>query len=157
MDVRGQAPRIGVFVCRCGINIAGVVDVPGVAEYARTLPNVVYVEDNLFSCSQDTQDKMAKVIKEQNLNRIVVAACTPRTHEPLFQETVLNAGSEQVPVRDGQHPQPVLLGPRQRAGSGHGKSQGPGAHGGFRAALLEPLPRHQLGDKPFGPDSWVAE
>ena len=81
-----------MFVCRCGINIAGVVDVPGVAEYARSLPNVVHVEDNLFSCSQDTQEKIAKVIKEQKLNRIVVAACTPRTHEPLFQETVLSAG-----------------------------------------------------------------
>jgi len=61
-------------------------------EYAKTLPHVAYVEDNLFSCSQDTQEQITRIIKEQNLNRIVVAACTPRTHEPLFQETVLNAG-----------------------------------------------------------------
>ncbi len=92
IDVENEMPRIGVFVCHCGINIAGTVDVKAVAEYARTLPNVFHVEDNLFSCSQDTQDKMAKVIKEQNLNRIVVAACSPRTHEPLFQETLINAG-----------------------------------------------------------------
>ena len=91
-DVSGEAPRVGVFVCNCGINIGGIADVPAIAEYARSLPGVVYVEDNLFTCSQDTQDKMEEVIQEQNLNRIVVAACTPRTHEPLFQETIRNAG-----------------------------------------------------------------
>jgi heterodisulfide reductase subunit A len=91
-DVRRQAPRIGVFVCNCGINIGGVVDVPAVAEYAKMLSNVVYVEENLFTCSQDTQDKITAVIKEKTLNRIVVAACTPRTHEALFQETLINAG-----------------------------------------------------------------
>ena len=88
----GENPRIGVFVCHCGTNIAGFLDVPDLVEYAKTLPHVAYVEDNLFSCSQDTQEQITRVIKEQNLNRIVVAACTPRTHEPLFQETVLNAG-----------------------------------------------------------------
>jgi heterodisulfide reductase subunit A len=92
VDVRGETPRIGVFVCRCGTNIAGVLDVPAIAEYARTLPGVVYVEENLFSCSQDTQQKMAQVIKEQKLNRVIVAACSPLTHEPLFQETLVNAG-----------------------------------------------------------------
>jgi heterodisulfide reductase subunit A len=81
-----------VFVCNCGINIGGIVKVPEVAEYARTLPGVVYVEENLFTCSQDTQDKMTKIIREKNLNRVVVAACTPRTHEALFQETLMNAG-----------------------------------------------------------------
>ena len=92
MDVRGELPRIGVFVCKCGTNIAGVLDVPAIAEYARSLPNVVHVEENLFSCSQDTQEKMTQVIKEQKLNRVVVAACSPLTHEVLFQETVVNAG-----------------------------------------------------------------
>ncbi len=91
-DVRREAPRIGVFVCNCGINIGGVVRVPEVAAYAKTLPGVEYVEENLFTCSQDTQDKMTAVIKENNLNRVVVAACTPRTHEELFQETLVNAG-----------------------------------------------------------------
>jgi heterodisulfide reductase subunit A len=92
MDTRGEPPRIGVFVCCCGTNIAGVVDVPAVVEYAKTLGNVVYSEKNMFSCSQDTQDNMAKIIKEKRLNRVVVAACTPKTHEPLFQETLVNAG-----------------------------------------------------------------
>jgi len=92
VDVRGEPPRIGVFVCRCGTNIAGVVDVPEVAEFSKKLPGVVYVEENMFSCSQDTQDKMTEIIKEHGLNRVVVAACTPKTHEPLFQETLINAG-----------------------------------------------------------------
>ena len=91
-DVAGDKPRVGVFVCRCGINIAGVVDVPAVRDYAKTLPNVVYVEENLYTCSQDTQVKMAQVIEEQGINRVVVASCTPRTHEGLFQETLMDAG-----------------------------------------------------------------
>jgi heterodisulfide reductase subunit A-like polyferredoxin len=85
-------PRIGVFVCNCGINIGGIVDVPDIREYARTLPNVVYVEDNLFTCSQDTQVNMLKVIEEHDINRVVVAACTPLTHEALFRETIMDAG-----------------------------------------------------------------
>ena len=91
-DVSEEGPHIGVFVCNCGTNIGGIVDVPGVAEYARGLPGVTYVEENLFTCSQDTQDKMKEVIKRENLTRVVVAACTPRTHEPLFQETLRDAG-----------------------------------------------------------------
>ena len=91
-NVVNERPRVGVFVCRCGINIAGVVDVPSVAEYARTLPYVEYASDNLYSCSQDTQEAMSQIIKQKNLNRVVVAACTPKTHEPLFQETLINAG-----------------------------------------------------------------
>jgi heterodisulfide reductase subunit A-like polyferredoxin len=91
-DFSGQTPRIGVFVCNCGINIGGVADVPGVREYAKGLPHVVHVEDNLFTCSQDTQDKMKEVIKEKGINRVVVASCSPRTHEPLFQETIREAG-----------------------------------------------------------------
>ena len=92
IDVRGEPVRTGVFVCRCGTNIAGTVDVPSVVEFARSLPGVVYAEENMFSCSQDTQEKMAQVIQEERLNRLVVAACTPKTHEPLFQETATNAG-----------------------------------------------------------------
>jgi heterodisulfide reductase subunit A len=87
-----KRPRIGVFVCHCGVNIAGVVDVAAVRDYAATLPYVEYTTDNLFTCSTDTQDAMAQVISEKDLNRIVVAACTPKTHEPLFQETLVNAG-----------------------------------------------------------------
>jgi len=91
-DVSLEEPKVGVFVCNCGTNIGGIVDVPSVAEYARTLPGVSYVEENLFTCSQDTQDKMKEVIEHEGLNRVVVAACTPRTHEPLFQETLRDAG-----------------------------------------------------------------
>jgi len=91
-NVAGDRPRIGVFVCQCGINIGGIVDIASVREYARGLPYVTYVEDNLYTCSQDTQVKMADVIREQGINRVVVAACTPKTHEGLFQETLQNAG-----------------------------------------------------------------
>ncbi len=91
-DIRGEAPAIGVFVCHCGINISGVVNVPEVAEYAKTLPRVVFATDNLYSCSQDTQNLIAEVIREKGLNRMVVAACSPKTHEPLFQETLAAAG-----------------------------------------------------------------
>jgi heterodisulfide reductase subunit A2 len=92
IDVKGEPPRIGVFVCCCGTNIAGFVDVPAVVEFAKTLPNVVYAEKNLFSCSQDTQTQISATIKEHRLNRVVVTACTPKTHEPLFQETLINGG-----------------------------------------------------------------
>jgi heterodisulfide reductase subunit A len=91
-NVNYQGPRIGAFICHCGINIGGIVDVPAVVEYTRTLPNVVYAEANLYTCSQDTQDHIKKVIEENQLNRIVVASCTPRTHEPLFQDTIREAG-----------------------------------------------------------------
>ncbi|MDI6916644.1 MAG: CoB--CoM heterodisulfide reductase iron-sulfur subunit A family protein [Thermoplasmatales archaeon] len=92
IDVSGQEPRIGVFICHCGINIGGYVNVPSVVEYAKSLPNVAYAEENLYTCSQDTQKKIVETIKEQQLNRVIVASCTPRTHEPLFQETIREAG-----------------------------------------------------------------
>jgi len=85
-------PRIGVFVCWCGINIGGTVNVPEVMEYATTLPNVVFADQNLYTCSQDTQEKIKQAVKEHNLNRVIVASCTPRTHEPLFQSTIREAG-----------------------------------------------------------------
>ena len=77
LDVSGQPPRIGVFVCNCGINIGGVADVPGVRDYARNLPHVVHVEDNLFTCSQDNQEHIKQVIQEHRINRVVVASCSP--------------------------------------------------------------------------------
>jgi heterodisulfide reductase subunit A len=91
-DVKGKQPRIGVFVCHCGINIGGVVRVPEVMEYAKTLPNVVYAEQNLYTCSEDAQKLIKEMIAKHDLNRIVVASCTPRTHEPLFQNTCREAG-----------------------------------------------------------------
>jgi len=92
LDVAEEEPRIGVFVCHCGINIGGVVKVPSVREYARSLKNVVHVDENLYTCSQDTQEKIKKAITEHRLNRVIVASCSPRTHEPLFQETIREAG-----------------------------------------------------------------
>ncbi len=92
VSVLGDRPKIGVIICQCGTNIAGVVDVPKVVEYASTLPYVELATDKLFACSQDAQDNMVELIKEKGLNRIVMAACTPKTHEPLFQDTLTAAG-----------------------------------------------------------------
>lgn len=92
IEIDADKPRIGVFVCHCGINIGGVVNVPEVRDYAHSLEGVVYVEDNLYTCSQDTQEKIKKAITEYKLNRVVVASCSPRTHEPLFQETIRQVG-----------------------------------------------------------------
>jgi len=91
-SVAGEPPRIGVFVCHCGLNIGGVVNVPSVAEYAKQLPNVVYAADNMYTCSSDTQEIIKEQIKEHGLNRVIVASCSPRTHEPLFQQTIREAG-----------------------------------------------------------------
>lgn len=88
----GEESRIGVFVCMCGKNIAGYLDVDAVKEYALTLPNVVAADTLMFACSQDAQGKIKKAIQESNLNRVVVAACTPRTHEALFQDTIREVG-----------------------------------------------------------------
>jgi heterodisulfide reductase subunit A-like polyferredoxin len=92
IDVAGQKPRIGVFVCNCGINIGGIVDVPAVKDYASTLPNVVFADDNLFTCSQDTQDIIKEKIIEHGLNRVIVASCSPKTHEQMFMETLEACG-----------------------------------------------------------------
>ena len=92
MELRGEPTRIGVFVCNCGINIASTVDVPGVVEYASALPKVVHAQEFLFACSKDSQKTITEAIKEKKLNRVSVAACTPRTHEPLFQSTLEASG-----------------------------------------------------------------
>ncbi|MCP4646615.1 MAG: FAD-dependent oxidoreductase, partial [bacterium] len=91
-DVEGLEPKIGVFVCNCGSNIGGIVDVPAAVEYSQGLPNVVHADDSLFVCAQDNQERMKEVIKEKGLNRVVVAACSPTTHEPLFQDTLQACG-----------------------------------------------------------------
>ncbi len=87
-----ETPRIGVFVCHCGLNIAGVVDVDALTEYARSLPDVVYAIHNRYTCSDPGQEEIRKAIKEHNLNRVVVAACSPRMHEFTFRRTVAEAG-----------------------------------------------------------------
>ncbi len=91
-DVATEPPRIGVFICHCGMNIGSVADIPALAEAARQLPDVEYVQDSLFTCSQDSQNQMAQVIAEHRLNRVVVAACSPHTHGPLFQNMLREAG-----------------------------------------------------------------
>jgi heterodisulfide reductase subunit A len=91
IDTSG-VPRVGVFVCHCGSNIAGVVDVVAVAEYADTLPNVVFSNHTLYTCSDSTQKEIQDMIAEHNLNRVVVASCSPRTHEPIFRDTCEKAG-----------------------------------------------------------------
>jgi heterodisulfide reductase subunit A len=94
-DVSNEEPKVGVYVCHCGANIGRVIDVPGAVEYAKTLPNVVHSEENLFICSTEAASTLAKDIREKGLNRVVVAACTPRTHEPLFRDTLREAGINQ--------------------------------------------------------------
>ena len=84
--------RIGVFICHCGTNIASVVDVDAVMNYAKTLPGVVYTDKPLYTCSQDSQERMKDIIKEHRLNRVVTSACSPSTHEPLFMSTLQQAG-----------------------------------------------------------------
>jgi heterodisulfide reductase subunit A len=91
-DLTGEPPRVGVFVCNCGLNIGGVADVPAVVAYAQSIPDVAYAQANLFTCSQDAQARMVEMIKEHHLNRVVVAACSPSTHAPIFQDMLRNAG-----------------------------------------------------------------
>jgi heterodisulfide reductase subunit A-like polyferredoxin len=92
LSLEGGESRVGVFVCHCGINIGSVVDVPAVAQYAAGLPGVVYAEANLYTCSQDTQERIKTAVQEKGINRVVVASCTPRTHEMLFQDTLREVG-----------------------------------------------------------------
>ncbi|MBN2061546.1 MAG: FAD-dependent oxidoreductase [Deltaproteobacteria bacterium] len=147
LDVSGEEPRIGVFVCNCGINIGGVADVPAIREYARTLPGVIHVEDNLFTCSQDTQDKMKQVIKDQRINRVVVASCSTRTHEPLFQETIRDAGLnkylfEMANIRDQDTW--VHMNDPEKATE---KAKDLVRMAVAKAALVEPLPQFSLNVK----------
>ncbi len=94
-DVSQEEARVGVFVCHCGANIGRVVDVPSTVQYAKTLPNVVYATEQLFSCATDSAESITETIREKGLNRVVVAACSPRTLEPLFRDTLREAGINQ--------------------------------------------------------------
>ncbi|HOT24789.1 MAG TPA: FAD-dependent oxidoreductase, partial [Thermoleophilia bacterium] len=91
-DISAEDPRIGVFICHCGSNIAGVIGVESVAEYARTLPGVAFATDTMYTCSSDSLQLIRETIEKERLNRVVVASCTPRTHEPIFQDTLREAG-----------------------------------------------------------------
>ena len=94
-EVAQDEAKVGVFVCRCGANIGRTVDVPAVVEYSRTLGNVVHAEESLFACATNTAKAISDTIRDKGLNRVVVAACTPRTHEPLFRDTLREAGINQ--------------------------------------------------------------
>ena len=94
-DVSKEQPRIGVFVCHCGANIGRIVNVPSTVEYALTLPNVIYAQEQLFSCASNSAREITDITKEKGLNRVVIAACSPRTLEPLFRETLREAGINQ--------------------------------------------------------------
>ncbi len=94
-DVSQEEPKIGVFVCHCGANIGRVVNVPDTVEYCKSLPNVVYAQEQLFSCATNSAKEITDMIKEKGLNRVVVAACSPRTLEPLFRDTLREAGINQ--------------------------------------------------------------
>ncbi len=141
-DIRGEPPRVGIFICSCGINIGGVVDVPQVVEYAMTLPNVTYAEWNLYTCSQDTQENIREKIEAHGLNRVIVASCSPRTHEPLFRETLQDAGLnrylfEMANIRDQcswvhmHHPEAATEKAKDLVRMAAAKARG-----------LSPLPRH---------------
>ncbi len=149
-EVLEEEPRIGVFVCHCGINIGGIVNVEEVAEMAKKLPNVVYAENNLYTCSQDTQVRMREKIKELNLNRVIVAACTPRTHEPLFRATCQDAGLnpylfEMANIRD-QCSWVHMRNPEEATEKAKDLVRSMVA----KARLLKPLKRPLTGVKPIG-------
>ena len=91
-EINNEEIRVGVYVCHCGVNVGGVVNCPEVAEYAKTLPNVVVAKDYKYMCSDPGQSLIQDDIKEHNLNRVVVAACSPRLHEPTFRRCVEEAG-----------------------------------------------------------------
>ncbi|MFX1332267.1 MAG: disulfide reductase, partial [Promethearchaeota archaeon] len=91
MSVESDA-RIGVFVCHCGLNIAASIDVVAVSEHAASLPNVTHSADLMFTCSTDGLKTIQESIRKYNLNRVIVASCTPRTHEPIFRKTIEAAG-----------------------------------------------------------------
>jgi heterodisulfide reductase subunit A len=147
-EEKEETPRIGVFICHCGHNIAGFLDVPALVEFARTLPHVVLVQDNLFTCSDAGLAEIRQAIVEQDLNRVVVASCTPRTHEPLFQATCEEAGLnrylfEFVNIRD--QCSWVHMGEGERATA---KARDLIHMGVAKAALLEPLQEIELAVQP---------
>lgn len=144
--------RIGVFVCHCGNNIAGVIDVESVVEYVKTLPDVVYAENNLYTCSEDGLTSIKKAIGEHELNRVIVAACTPRTHEPLFKKTCQQAGLnrylfEFVNIRE--HCSWIHSAYKEEATE---KAKKLIRMGVAKARLLEPLAEHEM---PINPSSLV--
>ena len=91
-DIADEPPRVGVFVCHCGSNIASVVDVEEVVRAAGQIPHVAFAEHSIYTCADDSQEQIKAKIAEHRLNRVVIASCTPRTHEPIFRDTLRDAG-----------------------------------------------------------------
>jgi len=149
-DVREEEPRIGVFVCHCGSNIARIVDVPEVVQYAAQLPHAVHAENNLFTCSTDTTVAIAATVREKGINRLVVASCSPRTHEPLFRDVCREAGLnrylfEMANIRD----QCSWVHQVEPAAATE-KSKDLVRMAVARAALLEPIHEHKFQVVPRG-------
>ena len=128
-DVTDEEPRLGVFICHCGRNIASVVDVEKVVTAIEHEPNVVFATHTLFTCSDTSLENIRTAIRDNRLNRIVVASCTPRTHEPIFRDTLREAGLESLSLRAGEHSRSVLLGPLAGAGESDGEGDRPGEDG----------------------------
>jgi len=150
LEINNEKPRIGVFVCHCGANIGGFVDVPSVAEYAKTLPDVVYSTDNLYTCAEDGLTAIREGIRKHNLNRVIVASCTPRTHAPLFQATCESAGLNKylftfVNIRE--HCSWVHMKEKDRATE---KARDLIRMGVARARLLEPQVEEKVNVEPTG-------
>ena len=123
-DVSQEEPRIGVFVCHCGANISGVVDVPSTVEYCKTLPNVVHAQNQVFSCATNSAKEITDMTKEKGLNRVVVAACSPRTLEPLFRDTLREAGINQYYYEMANIREHNSWVHSERKGRGHRKGKG---------------------------------
>ncbi len=143
-DVRAEEPRIGVFVCHCGTNIARIVDVEEVTAYAATLPGVVHAEHNLFTCSTDATVAIAKTIKEKGINRLVVASCSPRTHEPLFRDVCAEAGINRYLFEMANIRDQCSWVHQEEPASATSKSVDLVRMAVARAAKLEPIPEYSF-------------
>jgi heterodisulfide reductase subunit A-like polyferredoxin len=143
-DVTGEEPRLGIFICHCGTNIAGIIDVAALKEYAASLPGVLHAETNLFTCSQDTQKIIKARIKEFGLNRVVVASCSPRTHEAVFQETLREAGLNSYLVEMANIRDQDAWVHQQEPEAAFKKAQDLVRMAVARVATLEPLQKEQF-------------
>ena len=152
-DVVGEEPRIGLFVCHCGTNIASVIDVEAVVEYAQSLKHVAHAENTLYTCSQDTQEKIKQIIVEKQLNRLIVASCTPRTHEPLFRETLREAGLNQFLFEMVNIREQCSWVHKEQQDQATGKAESLVRGGVGKSCHLEPL---QLGQVPVAKSGLVV-
>ena len=129
-DITDEPPRVGVFICHCGSNIASVVDVERVVKRTRELPHVVVAENNTYTCADDTQKHIKEQIAEHRLNRVVVASCTPRTHEPIFRDTLRDAGLNPYLLEMANIRDQCSWVHSGQPGTGHREGGRPGPHGG---------------------------